>query len=203
MTILLIRHGESEADILNVHEGRADFELTDRGHKQAQAMAEYVAKSYSVNKIFASTLKRANQTAIHLSQATGVEIIPVEDLMEFDNGLLAGLSFEEADRLYPQIKDLPKDQSVYGQESMVDFRARAERALSRILKESTDNETIAIVSHGGMINQLYGVMMRIPVEDYGERSFFCTGDTGIHEWRIKNNLRYVVKANYTEHTLGI
>ena len=30
MQILLIRHGESEADILNVHEGRADFELTER-----------------------------------------------------------------------------------------------------------------------------------------------------------------------------
>ena len=32
MILLLIRHGESEADILNVHEGRADFELTPRGH---------------------------------------------------------------------------------------------------------------------------------------------------------------------------
>jgi 2,3-bisphosphoglycerate-dependent phosphoglycerate mutase len=30
MEILLIRHGESEADLLQVHEGRADFELTDR-----------------------------------------------------------------------------------------------------------------------------------------------------------------------------
>lgn len=30
MQILLIRHGESEADILNVHEGRADFELTEK-----------------------------------------------------------------------------------------------------------------------------------------------------------------------------
>lgn len=30
MQILLIRHGESEADILNVHEGRADFELTKK-----------------------------------------------------------------------------------------------------------------------------------------------------------------------------
>lgn len=27
MDILLIRHGQSEADILNVHEGRADFSL--------------------------------------------------------------------------------------------------------------------------------------------------------------------------------
>jgi 2,3-bisphosphoglycerate-dependent phosphoglycerate mutase len=30
MRLLIIRHGESQADLLNVHEGRADFELTDR-----------------------------------------------------------------------------------------------------------------------------------------------------------------------------
>ncbi len=58
MVLLLIRHGESEADLLDVHEGRADFELTDRGHIQAQAMADFVKQEYKVTKIFASTLKR-------------------------------------------------------------------------------------------------------------------------------------------------
>ena len=38
MRILVIRHGESEADILNVHEGRADFNLTEKGNRQASAM---------------------------------------------------------------------------------------------------------------------------------------------------------------------
>ncbi len=32
MKLLLIRHGESETDLLDVHEGRADFALTERGH---------------------------------------------------------------------------------------------------------------------------------------------------------------------------
>jgi 2,3-bisphosphoglycerate-dependent phosphoglycerate mutase len=45
MEILLIRHGESEADILNVHEGRADFPSTELGQKQAMAMANRVAFS--------------------------------------------------------------------------------------------------------------------------------------------------------------
>lgn len=71
MTLLVIRHGESEADLLNVHEGRADFELTERGHAQAEAMAQFVSENYSVSKIYCSTLKRAYQTAIHLSDATG------------------------------------------------------------------------------------------------------------------------------------
>ena len=34
MVLIVIRHGESEADILDVHEGRADFELTQKGHRR-------------------------------------------------------------------------------------------------------------------------------------------------------------------------
>ncbi|CAI8839471.1 hypothetical protein EMIT07CA2_20050 [Brevibacillus sp. IT-7CA2] len=42
MQILLIRHGQSEADILNVHEGKADFPLTEEGCEQARRMAARV-----------------------------------------------------------------------------------------------------------------------------------------------------------------
>ncbi len=71
MIMLVIRQGESEADILKGCEGRADFELTEKGHKQAIAMAKYVAENYHIDRIYASTLKRAAQTAEHLSEATG------------------------------------------------------------------------------------------------------------------------------------
>ena len=46
MELLLIRHGQSEADLLGVHEGRADFSLTKTGIIQAEKMAKYVAKHY-------------------------------------------------------------------------------------------------------------------------------------------------------------
>ena len=97
MKLLLIRHGESEADLLDVHEGRADFSLTDRGRRQAQAMAAAVAERETVTKIYASTLTRAKETASFLSAATGIAVNFDEDLMEFNNGLLAGMSRKEAD----------------------------------------------------------------------------------------------------------
>lgn len=196
MRILVIRHGESEADILNVHEGRADFNLTEKGHLQAQAMAEYVSTKYSVERIYASTLKRAVQTATHLSEKINVPIILDEDLMEFNNGLLAGLSREEAAEKYPRIENLPIDQSVYGQESRVEFRNRAETALAKILAENDKDATIVIVSHGGMINQLYHTFLKLPIES---NSFFGTGDTGIHEWVVREKERYVLKANDLSH----
>jgi len=196
MKILVIRHGESEADILDVHEGRADFNLTEKGHIQAQTMAEYVKENYEVDKIYASPLKRAFQTAAHLSKKIDIPIITDEKLMEFNNGLIAGLSWEEADEKYPFVPDLPIHESVYEQESKLEFRYRAEYILSKIISEGKDEETIAIVSHGGMINQLYHAFLKLPVVS---GTFFGTGDTGIHEWRIRGKENYIIKANCTEH----
>ena len=200
MIILVIRHGESEADILDVHEGRADFALTEKGHRQASAMADYVAERYKLTRIYASTLKRAAQTAKHLSEASGVAVGFDPDLMEFNNGLLAGLSREDADRLYPEVKDLPVDQAVYGQESKVEFRNRAEKILQKILSENGPEDIVAVVTPGGLVNQLYGALFHTPV---GEDSFFCTADTGIHIWKITDRGNYVVKANVDEHIRGV
>ena len=200
MLVLLIRHGESEADVLHVHEGRADFELTEKGHVQAAAMARYVAENYTLTRIYASTLRRAAQTAKHLSDETGVMINFDPALMEFNNGLLAGLSYEEADRLYPEVENLPIDQSVYGQESMIEFRSRAVNTFNRILSENDPEAVIAIVTHGGMVNQLYGALLHMPIES---RSFFCTSDTGIHIWEFTDHGNYIRKANIDSHITGV
>lgn len=200
MKLLVIRHGESEADLLDVHEGRADFALTERGHIQAEAMANYVADNYDISKIYASTLTRAKQTAQHLSDKTGIPIIFDENLMEFNNGLLAGLPRAVVREKYPEVPNLPIDKAVYGQESQIEFRQRAENALTRIMNEAENSETIAVVSHGGMINQLYRSFFNMPVDCI---YFFNTADTGIHIWSLTDKERRVIKANFDEHTKGI
>lgn len=191
MRLLVIRHGESEADVLNVHEGRADFALTERGRRQAQAMSRYVSAHYNVCKIYHSTLIRAVQTARYLAGATGAALQPEEYLMEFDNGLIAGLGRDEADEKYPQVP-VPPHASVYEQESALMFRYRAEFILSKILAENEADSTVAAVTHGGTINQLYRAFLRLPL-DAGFS--FYTDDTGLHEWLIVRDSRCVVKAN--------
>lgn len=197
-TLLLIRHGESEADLLKVHEGRADFSLTELGKRQANAMGEWVAAHYELDMIFASTLRRASQTAEYLAASTGCAILYDEDLMEFNNGLLAGLPFEEAARRYPRVENLPPDQSVYGQESQLEFRGRAERALKKCLEQIPDGATAAVVSHGGMINQLFAALIGLPSASPVR---FATGDTGIHCWSLTEDGARLLFANRQEHLL--
>ena len=200
MVLLIIRHGESEADILNVHEGRADFDLTARGVKQAAAMAEHVKARYHVDRIYASPLKRAAHTASLLSAATEKDIVFDDDLMEFNNGLLAGLPYDEAAAIYPPVRDLPPDKAVYGQESLTEFRGRAERFFKRLYAECGGEETVAAVTHGGMINQLFGSLLSLPLS---HGVWFTTYDTGIHELELKDGKVRIIRSNYSEHANGI
>lgn len=200
MRLLIIRHGESEADLLDVHEGRADFPLTMRGHKQAESMAQFVKKNFDISAIYCSPLKRAFQTAQHLSEATEIPLTVDEKLMEFNNGLIAGLERAVARKKYPFVEKLPIHSSVYEQESALEFRFRADYILSKIISENAPDRTIAIVTHGGMINQLYRCFLRLPVDS---DIFFGTGDTGIHHWYLDEKQRRVIMANFTAHTNGM
>ncbi len=196
MELFLIRHGQSEADLLKVHEGRADFPLTEEGVKQARAMAAWIAAEYPPGRIYASTLKRAAQTAELLGEACGLAPVYNADLMERDNGLLAGLDFEKAKALYPPVDHLPIHRALYNMEPALDFRCRAERVLSRILEESHELNRVAIVSHGRMINQLCHCLLRLPINC---SAVFVTGDTGIHCFRIREDGSTLAFANKTDH----
>lgn len=192
MKLLIIRHGESEADILKVCEGWADFSLTPRGHKQAEAMSKYVSKHYHVDKIYTSSLKRACQTAQYLEKLIGIRAIKTDKLKEFNNGLRAGLPYDEAYKKYPKV-ELPIHASRYGQESKLNFRMRIESILSEILSQNSGDKTIVIVSHGGAITQLYHALLKLPIDS---KIKFRSGDACIHEWTIEGDNYIIDRVNF-------
>jgi len=198
MELLVIRHGQSEADIINCHEGRADFSLTETGIKQALLLAEWIKGKYPPDFILSSPLKRAGQTAEIVAKKVDKNVLYYEELMEFNNGLLAGLSFEEADIKYPKPKIRRPHEKYYEQESLIEFRARAETILSKIISEYPADKRIMIVSHGGMINMLFRSFLNLPMNTDISLS---TSDTGVHFWKLENEVKQIIFSNRTEHLL--
>ncbi|MCG7344884.1 histidine phosphatase family protein [Sporosarcina sp. ACRSL] len=198
MEILIIRHGQSEADLLDVHEGRADFPLTELGEAQARKMAMSVAKQYPPEIILSSTLKRASGTARILQEAIGCEIRFYDDLRERNNGVLAGMPRKEAAIKYPLPKGgRPLHIPIQDGESELEFRYRAERIFQEILYDYREYQRIAIVSHGGMISNLLKSFLKQP---YGDFRFF-TGDTGIHLLEQREDMRVIKFLNKLEHLM--
>ena len=141
-------------------------------------------------------MKRAKQTSAQLSAGTGVPVVFEEYLMEWKNGLIAGLTREEAAKQYPSPEIKYPHTAIYEQESMIEFRARAEIALSTIINENPTKGAIVIVSHGGLINMLLRSFFELPIIT---NISFSTGDTGIHHLQINGAERRVVFANRISH----
>ncbi|WP_066390373.1 histidine phosphatase family protein [Neobacillus mesonae] len=197
MELLIIRHGQSEADLLGVHEGRADFPLTELGKEQAKRMAEYVAIHYPPDIILSSPLKRAQSTAFILQKTVGCELVEDPNLMEFNNGVLAGLSREVAAAKYPlPTNGRPAHIPIQDGESELDFRFRAERVFHKIIYNYREFDRVAVVSHGGLISNLLKAFLR---QSPTNKFAFATGDTGFHLIEIKNERRIVKFLNNQEH----
>ena len=192
MRLLVVRHGQSEADILGVCEGRADFPLTKLGHEQAERTAEYISEKYKVDKIYSSTLKRAMETAEHIAKKANLEVNPEDKLQEFNNGLRAGLEFKLAFEKYPNVPTAIHE-SHYQQESKLEFRMRAEYVLSKIISENDPTSTIVIVSHGGLIMRLFQAFLKLPI---GSNVKLITGDAGIHDWSVEDGQKFINYSNF-------
>lgn len=74
---------------------------------------------------------------------------------------IVNLSRQEVAEKYPYIEVAPHE-AVYEQESALEFRFRADFMLSKIISETDEDKTTAVVTHGGMINQLYRSFLRLP-----------------------------------------
>jgi broad specificity phosphatase PhoE len=91
--VTFLRHARSRADDENVHEGRYDSPLTDVGRAQVQARAQdFLERKFQFDRIVASTLQRAHETAKIIGQALNTPVETDPDWMELDNGPLAGMS---------------------------------------------------------------------------------------------------------------
>ena len=197
MELLIVRHGQSEADLLGVHEGRADFPLTKLGEQQAKNMAVYVAEKFPPDIILASPLLRAKGTGETLQKFVGCELLLENDLMEFNNGVLAGLSRDEARVKYPLPPNgRPIHIPIEKGESELELRFRAEVIFHKIILDYQNYNRVAIVSHGGLISQFIKAFLKQPnTNEY----IFATGDTGIHLLEIKENARIIRFLNKQEH----
>ena len=101
LELMIVRHGQSVADIENRYEGRADFPLTSLGYEQAVKLALWIKDKYPPDFIVSSPLKRTSETAEIISKEVNIEVKYDNDLMELDSGLLAGLLKSEADIKFP------------------------------------------------------------------------------------------------------
>ena len=67
------RHGQTIWNVENKICGATDIALTDLGHKQAIELGQYIKDNHiHIDQILYSPLSRAKDTALHISEVTGI-----------------------------------------------------------------------------------------------------------------------------------
>lgn len=147
---ILVRHGQSEANVAEVFAGHLDAKLTEHGHAQARATANYIAQHYHVDAVVASDLHRAYHTGKAVADLFGLPITPDKSLREIYEGKWSGLRFLDLPSKYPEdfalwLSDIGHSRCTDG-ESTEELLARIKGALVRIAGEH-DGETVVIATH--------------------------------------------------------
>ena len=159
--ITLLRHAESVGNANGYHQGQAEFPLTERGQKQAQALGLYWQSQGQVfDYCIASPQSRTRETAEIVTGALGlaIEFDPV--WMERDNGVYAGLHVDEAQERfpYPEFQPLYERVGATG-ESEWELYLRGGRAIQSVLH--CEPARYLIVSHGAILNMTMRALLGI------------------------------------------
>ncbi|MDP3957012.1 MAG: histidine phosphatase family protein [bacterium] len=159
ITFYLVRHGEAENNVSNIGnsfpEKRKMF-LTKKGIKQVMETAELLSQK-GIDAIISSPLERTRETAALISEKTGVEVLIDERLHEVGLGVYNDKSLETFFSKYPDMRARISMDQTDGAESYIDMCGRIESLLCDI-KQVYANKKVVIVSHGDVLDQLYGIL---------------------------------------------
>ncbi len=147
--LYLLRHGQSEFNVQNRIGG--DSPLTDKGHKQAEALAAHFS-SFNIPYIFTSSRQRALQTAAPLlANHPGSVHITLPELDEIDAGLCDGMTYQEIREKMPQeyaARQVDKYGYIYPEgEGYVTLKRRVARGFRKAMFLSGAAPGILIIGH--------------------------------------------------------
>ncbi len=152
MELLLIRHALPVRVDEGAVDGPADPTLAPLGHRQAEALAAWLAAE-EIHAIWSSPMRRARETAAPLAAALGVDMRIDVGLAEYDKHSTSYIPIEELkaanDPRWNQLPERPEE-----------FAAEVIDALERVIA-AHPGQRVAVVCHGGVVNAYAGHVLGI------------------------------------------
>jgi 2,3-bisphosphoglycerate-dependent phosphoglycerate mutase len=186
-----VRHGETEWNSVERQQGHLDSPLTATGVRQAELLAEGLAKK-NIETIFSSDLGRAIQTAEIIAKRLSLDIHPDSRLRERSLGILQGLTRKEFEARYPEAfaKFLTNDPEYVlpGGESLKQVFNRC-ISCAEELAEANAGKNILLISHGGVLKSFFHKAIQMPLTEPRRFSLFNASINSFFlsngQWRLE------------------
>lgn len=148
-TVMLVRHGETAANVEQRWQGHTDWPLTDEGEAQASKVG---AELPELDAVYSSPLLRARQTALAIADHHGLPIHEDDRLKEigfgaWENMTRAEIEAADAAGFARLLAGEDVARGVTG-ETFMGVRRRMTGAIESIVARHRGG-TVAVVSHGG------------------------------------------------------
>lgn len=161
--VYFVRHGQTVWNVENKICGATDIELTELGHEQAKETGRKILEEgIRADEILYSPLMRARDTALHISEMTGIPARAEARLKEQNFG-----KWESTARDGEEFK---KDKANFcydyeGGESMLRVAQRIYNLLDEIRAEA-DRKTYILVAHNGIARVVQSYFRNMTNEEY-------------------------------------
>ena len=160
--LYFIRHGQTIWNVENKICGATDIALTDLGHQQAIATGELIRdRSITADLILYSPLVRARDTAMHISQITGILAQEECRLIEQNFGRFESTPRDGAEFLEAKCHFVD---SYNGGESMLRLAQRIYNLLDELVASP---KTYILVAHNGISRMVHSYFNDMTNEEYG------------------------------------
>ncbi len=207
-TIILVRHGETQGNIEGKAQGHFDAPLTDKGVRQAQALAQRLADT-EFSAIYSSDLQRTVHTAeAILNNRSGIQIQRRPELRElhygtYENTLWLAHRDEEPEFFKRRIEWETRPNAKYpGGESAADLWQRVGDFAHELLANHPEKSTILVVAHGGSLQTLLAHFLALRITDQWRFSFDNTSISIIKEHPMAPHVWQAKLFNDTSHLNG-
>ncbi|MAV27267.1 MAG: histidine phosphatase family protein [Gammaproteobacteria bacterium] len=191
MELILVRHGLPERQV--VEEGRADPPLSDTGHAQAAAVADWLMPE-SVDAVYSSTMLRARQTALPYAEQKGMAIIEREGIVEFDRHSSSYIPVEELKKEDPEAWRALAEGGYSDEVDLHEFHASVVNTLEQIIAAHS-SETVVVFCHGGVINIWTAHLLGLGPSMFFEPKYTCVN----RYLCARTGQRNLVSLNETAH----
>lgn len=148
MQLLLVRHA---LPLRSEHGEGSDPDLSETGFEQVARLPEALAR-FPISRVVSSPQRRAVQTAEPVA-AAGELTIEIDDrLAEYDRELPSYIPIEQIRAEFPEEWARMAQGNLPSAVDVDAFRARVGAAIADLVAAADPDETIAVFSHGGVIN---------------------------------------------------
>lgn len=184
---IMIRHGNSMANSRKEFGGQCDYALTDLGRLQAEKCAEALKNEsiYHIDKLYASDLRRAYDTAVPIAQALDLEIIPTKRFREIYAGKWEGMPFVEIEKEYSEDykiwrTDIGRARCTGG-ESVKELYERILSALDEIASENP-GKTVCIATHATPIRSVCAAATGVDAADMAKIPWVANASINVFDY---------------------